>query len=84
MKPRTEIIARAAKMRALRAQGLSWTEIAERYGITAHTVRALLRRHLEPPSAGRVWWRPDAELLAVARSIRREIEQAEGFRRPPV
>jgi hypothetical protein len=81
---RAEGRVRAAKMRKLREQGLSWAEIGERYCITGHAVRAALRRRLEPQPAGRVWWRPDAELLRIAREIRREIEQAEGFRRPPV
>ena len=81
---RAEGNARAAKMAKLREQGLSWEEIGERYGITRQAVRATIRRHSVLPPSGRPWWRPDADLLAIAHAIRREIEAAEGFRRPPV
>ena len=82
---RAEGNARAAKMRKLREQGLSWEEIGERYGITRQAVHATLQRHAVGARRDvRPWWRPDAHLLAIARAIRREIEAAEGFRRPPV
>jgi hypothetical protein len=82
---RAEGNARAAKMAKLREQGLSWEVIGERYGITGQAARVTVLRHhrVLPPSA-RPWWRPDADLLAIAHAIRREIEAAEGFRRPPV
>ena len=83
---RAEGKARAAKMRQLHdEQGLSWGEIGERYGITGQAARVTVLRHhrVLPPSA-RPWWRPDADLIAIAHAIRREIEAAEGFRRPPV
>ena len=80
---RAEGNARAAKMRKLREQGLSWGDIGERYGVTGPAVRAMLRRHSVPAPSARPWWRPDADLLAIAHAIRREIEAAEGFRRPP-
>ena len=76
--------ARAAKMRALRSQGLSWEAIGERYGISRQAVRAAIRRRSVLPGSGHPWWRPDADLIAIAHAIRREIEAAEGFRRPPV
>ena len=38
MMARAEGTARAAKMRKLREQGLSWAEIGERYGITGQAV----------------------------------------------
>ena len=81
---RAEGNARAAKLRELREQGLSWEEIGERYGITRRAVRAAVRRHAVAPRSVHPWWRPDADLLAIAHAIRREIEAAEGFRRPPV
>ena len=81
---RAEANARAAKMRQLRAQGLSWEAIGERYGVSGPAVRAMLRRHRDRPLSARPWWRPDPDLLAIAHAIRREIEAAEGFRRPPV
>lgn len=80
---RAEGNARAARMRKLREQGVSVREIAERYAITPQAVRRTLVHHPGPAATGRVWWRPDAELLRIAHAIRREIEAAEGFVRPP-
>ena len=67
-----------------RAEGNARAAIGERYVVGGPAVRAMLRRRSVRQPSARQWWRPDAELLAIAHAIRREIEAAEGFRRPPV
>jgi transposase len=80
--------ARLALVAQLRRQGLSVATIADRLQLSAGTIYAemvaLRRGELRPPPAGRPAWSvPDRLLLAEAHDARREIEQREGFRRPP-
>ena len=79
----TERPARVAKMHLLRKEGLSYREIGDRYGVTAQAVHWSLTAHPLPPPGRPRWSVPDRLLLAEAHDARREIEQREGFRRPP-
>ena len=71
----------AGRVQALLGRGMRPGKVAATLHISRERVYAL--RQLVVPPARPAWSLPDDALLALARSIRAEIEQAEGFRRAP-
>lgn len=72
----------AGRVQALLGRGMRPGKVAATLHISRERVQAL--RKLAVPPSRPDWSVPDDNLLALARSIRGEIEQAEGFRRTPI